>query len=293
MKTENYSKLYDKNYKYLLLFSISILIISLMYLFSFSQVHGDIIRKDISLTGGTSIQINSNQDINQIREHLSQNSFEFSIRQVSDLITGEQLGFIIETSSTPEEIIPTIEEFLGFELNENNSSVEFTGASLSESFYNQLRIAIAISFIFMAIVVFIIFRSFIPSIAVILAAFTDIVFTISVANLLGMEFSTAGIVALLMLIGYSVDTDILLTTRVLKRHDSPVNERIFGAFKTGLTMSLTSLAVVLVGLFLTASFSKVFSQIFTILSIGLIADIFITWLGNASIIKWYAEKSKW
>jgi len=86
----------------------------------------------------------------------------------------------------------------------------------------------------MSIVVFIIFRTPIPSIAVIFAAFTDIVLTIATANLLGMSVSTAGIVAILMLIGYSVDSDILLTTRVLKRKDERVNSRIFGAFKTGI-----------------------------------------------------------
>jgi len=56
----------------------------------------------------------------------------------------------------------------------------------------------------------------VPSSCVILAAVSDIISTIAVTNLLGLKMSTAGIAALLMLIGYSVDTDILLTTKVLK-----------------------------------------------------------------------------
>ena len=142
----------------------------------------------------------------------------------------------------------------------------------------------------MAIVVFLIFRTLIPSTAVVFSAFADIVMTLTLINLMGIRISTAGIVAFLMLIGYSVDTDILLTTRVLKRRDMSVNNRIFGAFKTGITMTLTSLVVVLVGYFLTSSISGIFNQIFTILIIGLGFDIMNTWLVNASLLKWYTTK---
>ena len=64
---------------------------------------------------------------------------------------------------------------------------------------------------------------------------------------------------------------------------------IFGAFKTGLTMTLTSLVVVIIGFILTSEFSKVFNQIFMILIIGLLFDIMNTWLTNTSLLKWYME----
>ncbi len=291
MDTEKFSKLYDKHYKIPFIITILILILGLFYLFSFSQIHGDIIKKDITLSGGTSVQISTETDIKLLETALTENFDDFSVREISNILTGEQIAVVIETSADVDEIVPFLEEYFGFELTEENSSIEFTGSSLSDSFYNQLRFAIALSFIFMAIVVFIIFRTAIPSLAVIFAAFSDIVMTISVVNLLGISFSTAGIVAILMLIGYSVDTDILLTTRVLKRRGVSINRRIFNSFKTGITMSLTSLTVVVIGLILTYSFSKVFTQIFTILAIGLIFDIINTWLGNASLIKWYAEKN--
>jgi len=104
--------------------------------------------------------------------------------------------------------------------------------------------------------------------------------------------SSAGIIALLMLIGYSVDTNILLTTRLLKRHEGTVNQRIFGAFKTGITMTLTSLLAIVIALLVVKSFSPILTQIFTILSIGLCFDILNTWVTNTSILKWYMEKKK-
>ena len=95
-----------------------------------------------------------------------------------------------------------------------------------------------------------------------------------------------------MLIGYSVDTDILLTTRMIKRDEGSLNERLFGAFKTGTTMTLTSLFAVLFALVVVKSFSSVLSQIFTILAIGLGFDLLNTWITNASILKWYISKKK-
>jgi preprotein translocase subunit SecF len=290
MEKENFSNLYDKYYKILLIFSILIFILGLGYLIYFAQVNGDVISKDITLTGGTSVQVNTQTDLIQLRIALAEEFEDFSVREISNLITGEQIAFVVETSAEPDQIKDFLEDYLQIELTQENSSVEFTGSTLSGSFYNQLRFAIALSFIFMAIVVFLIFKYFVPSVAVISAAFSDIVLTLTVVNLLGIKMSTAGIVAILMLIGYSVDTDILLTTRVLKRRGTSINSRIFGAFQTGITMSLTSLAVVVVGLIITFSFSKIFAQIFTILTIGLIFDIGFTWLGNASLIKWYAHK---
>jgi preprotein translocase subunit SecF len=148
----------------------------------------------------------------------------------------------------------------------------------------------AFAFFFMAMVVFIIFRTFVPSLAVIISAFADILMTLALVDILGIKLSSAGIIAFLMLIGYSVDTDILLTNRVLKRTEGTLNQRIFGAFKTGVTMTLTSFAAILFAFIVVRTFSIVLSQIFTILLIGLGFDILNTWITNVSILKWYVNK---
>jgi len=122
-----------------------------------------------------------------------------------------------------------------------------------------------------------------------LCAFTSILMTLAVIDIVGMQMSTAGIVAFLMLIGYSVDTDILLTTRLLKRKES-VNKALFSAFKTGTTMTITSIIAITTALIAVYSFESVLNQIFTILLIGLGFDLLNTWITNASIIKWYVDK---
>ncbi|MEM4625457.1 MAG: hypothetical protein QXJ28_01685 [Candidatus Pacearchaeota archaeon] len=334
------SDFYNKYYKRVLILPFLLFLFSITYMVIFYNATGDFIKKDISLTGGTSIQVNTQMSIKELYDSLSPKFKDVSIRQVSDILTGEQVALIIETRSNPEEIKPVLESILGFSLNSENSTIEFTGSTIGEGFYFQLILAIIIAFTFMATVVFFIFstnkklkflsvilslltplffffikilsinqaillslislllillfslKSSIPALAVITCAFADLFFTVTIVNLIGMEVSTAGIVAFLMLIGYSVDTDILLTTRVLKRREGSVNSRIFNSFKTGILMTITSLAVVAIGLILTSSFSSVLNQIFLILFIGLIVDIFNTWVTNTSIIKWFVEKEK-
>jgi preprotein translocase subunit SecF len=144
----------------------------------------------------------------------------------------------------------------------------------------------------MSIVIFFLFKTFVPSIAVILSAFADIIMPLAVVDFLGIKLSAAGIAAFLMLVGYSVDTDILLTTRALKKKEGTLNERIFGAFKTGTFMTLTALAAVLPAFFLITGLPDSFRQIFLILAFGLIADLINTWLMNTGIIKWYCDKKR-
>jgi preprotein translocase subunit SecF len=92
-----------------------------------------------------------------------------------------------------------------------------------------------------------------------------------------------------MLIGYSVDADILLTTRVIRHKEGTLNERIWGAFKTGITMTLTAIVAVGIALIFTYSLSPILAQMFTIILIGLCFDILNCWITNASILKWYGE----
>ena len=74
--------------------------------------------------------------------------------------------------------------------------------------------------------------------------------------------------------------------------EGSLNEKIVNSIKTGMTMTLTSLFAFLAALLIVRSFSNVLTQIFTILSIGLMFDILNTWLTNVSILKWYVKNKK-
>lgn len=283
---------YDRTYKLLLVFPIVLFVSALLYLGFFYYATGNLFNTDVSITGGTTITVFTEREYLSLVESITDQFPDASVRGISDIRTGAQKGFYVETTASVDEVKPFLESLLGFTLTNDNSSIEFTDTAISSSFYKQLISALVIAFICMAIVVFLVFRSFVPSAAVVFAAFADIVMTIAVVNLLGMDISLAGIVALLMLIGYSVDTDILLTSKVLKKGEGSVNHRIFESFKTGMTMTLTAIAAITVSLIVTFSISPVLKQIFSITLIGLGFDILNTWLTNASMLKWYTEVKK-
>jgi preprotein translocase subunit SecF len=171
-------------------------------------------------------------------------------------------------------------------------SFRSVGPLLSKQSLTQVYYALIFAFLFMSITVFIIFRNFVPSIAVILAALSDIIIALGGMSLFGIPLSLASVGALLMLIGYSVDTDILLTTRVLKRREGTINERAKDAMKTGFTMAAAAIGS-MVALYLAVKFlmpyAQVLDQIAAVLIIGLTADVLATWLMNLGILRWYME----
>jgi preprotein translocase subunit SecF len=285
---EKFSVWYDKNYKLLLLIPVLIVLASLIYLVSFYAQNGDIMYKDVSLRGGTTITINGDIDTSRIEQELPNFFKDVSFRKLTEVTTGKQVAMIVESSATPDELKAKISD-LGILLTDENSNIEFTGSSLSAGFYKQLLFAIILSFILMSAVIFFLFKSFIPSLAIIFAAFSDIIIPLAILDVFGFSISSAGIAAFLMLIGYSVDDNILLTTRALKKKEGNLNHRLFGAFKTGVLMSSMSLFAVMPAFLFITGLPDSFRQIFLILSLGLIADIIVTWLANASIIKWYCE----
>lgn len=285
---------HDRNYKKLLIIPAILLLLSIGYLFYFNSQTGDFVHKDISLTGGTSLTVFEKANIQDLEMKLSQELSDVSVREIYEITTGEQKAYTIETTEDAKSAREALEKVVDYELVDGeNLNIISTGSRFSEGFYKQLLFAIIIAFVFMAIVVFILFKTGIPSLAVIISAFANIVMTLVVFNIFGLKMSTAGIVAFLMLIGYSVDTDVLLTTRMIKRREGTLNERIVGAMKTGVTMTLTSFFAFLAALFIVKSFSADLTQIFTVLVVGLGFDLLNTWITNVSILKWYAEAKKW
>ena len=171
-------------------------------------------------------------------------------------------------------------------------SFQSVGPLLSSQALTQVYYALAFAFLFISITVFIVFRNVVPSVAVILAALSDIIIALGGMSLFGIPLGVASVGALLMLIGYSVDTDILLTTRVLKRREGTINERATNAMKTGFTMAaaaIGSMVTLYLVVIIFIPYAQTLSLIASVLIIGLTADILATWLMNLGILRWYME----
>ena len=288
MLKDNIKTFYTKNYKILMFIPITITIIALILIGIQYKNTGEFFKKDITLRGGISATIITDA---QFTEEQIKNSIgvESTVRKVSDLRTGKATGYIMEVSDiTSEELKNSLETKLNLKLTGDNFSIEETGAKLGEAFYKQLVIALIFAFLLMGTAIFVTFRTPIPSLAVISAAFMDIVITLAVVNLLGLEISTAGITGFLLVIGYSVDTDILLTTWSIRKKEGFLFDRMYHSMKTGLTMTLAAISVMLIGL--VVSNSSVIKEMFTIIFIALLIDIFATYFTNTGILWSYCKK---
>ncbi|MCP4647306.1 MAG: hypothetical protein GY852_06165 [bacterium] len=172
----------------------------------------------------------------------------------------------------------------------NSVSTETVSAALSLHFIDQAGTVILYSAILSVILVFFFFRAPVPSAAVLVGAFSDIVIALGAMSLFGIPLSLPSFAALLMLIGYSLDTDILLTMRILKRRGDP-RENAFDAMKTGMTMSITGI-IAFSALFILAMLTHIptYYEISAVALAGLVGDLFATWGLNAVMVLHYKER---
>lgn len=286
--------IYEHKYKLLMLIPLTLVLLSLLQIGWQTYSTGDFVNKGVALKGGSTITINQEVDFapEELESFLKQKLPQFDISVRTLTVAGQTVGLSIDSAAQDKKEIDTLVKVVSekIDFDQAKYSVEVFGSALGSSFFKQAFLALIFSFILMAIVVILYFRMLIPSLMVISCAFSDIVVTLGIFNLTGIKLSMGGVAAFLMLIGYSIDTDILLTSRVFKRKEGLVMERIYGAIKTGLTMLNTTIVAVLVALIFVKS--DVIRQIMLIVFIGLLVDMVMTWIQNVGLIRLYLEKKK-
>ena len=285
-------KVYEDKYKQLLVIPFLLLLFAVIQIGYQYAATGDFVHKGISLKGGSTVTIEqpASADLSELEQLLQQRfpAEEISVRTLGS--ASRTTGIVVESAIQQEveikELVAAIKTRMP--LAEGSYTVEITHSSLGRSFFKQTVSALIVSFILMGLVVFFYFRTPMASLIVILAALSDIIVTLAIFNLTGIKLSSAGVAAFLMLIGYSVDTDILLSTRMLKRQNEGMMDRIYGALKTGATMTITTLAAVFVALVFAQN--EIIKQIMIILFIGLLVDPIMTYIQNAGLLRMYLEK---
>ncbi len=190
------------------------------------------------------------------------------------------------TSENRDRIIAEIREVIPVK----SYTAKEVGSSLSKFFLSKTAEILLISLIAVGILVVLIFRGTVATIAVLFGALADIIITAGAMGLFGIPLSLATVAALLMLIGFSIDTDMLLTIRVLKRSEGNAKERAYEAMRTAFLMNSAAVSAfaVLVAVAMVLRIDTYF-QIGAVAMIGGIIDFVATWAGNAVIILWYSE----
>lgn len=256
---------------------LAVLAVALAILAAWYVTTGTPVALGIEFTGGTEVQIQTSASQSEVAQSLSGLDPTIQPVQVSQ---GTQ-EYIVTTQQT--EGVRQAVESQGYEI----ASFSETSASFGSDSVRLTLLGLGVAFVGMSILIFVLFRSFVPSIAIVISAFSDIVIPLALMNVLGINLSLGTIAALLMLIGYSVDSDVLLNNHILRRRGE-FYESAYRAMRTGVTMTLTSIAAMTVmsaTAFLLAI--PLLPQIGLVLVLGLSADLMNTYLLNLSLLRWY------
>jgi len=257
-----------------------LLVLSFVFIAFTMATTGMPVTPGLDFSGGTAVTIRTTDTHEQLQSVFA----GYPLKEISDMNDAKFLKFGTMDDATSKSLSALVGEKYP------DASINQISETFGKSLQNQAFIALIFSFIGMAIVIFISFRTFVPSVAVVLSAFADMVMTAAVMNIIGINLTIGTTGALLMLIGYSVDSDILLTNRVLKRQGK-LQDKLAGAFHTGIIMTSTTFAAITV-LFIVSWLGsiQIIMDISAVLLIGLAFDVLNTWLTNAGILKWYVQK---
>jgi len=233
----------------------------------------------IDFTGGTEIRFDTADSEAQIETTFEEAGIEITTLRPA----GGGDTYLMETQNNSTSAI----ESVALDADYDVVLIASQSPSFGSSSQQQALLGLVVAFGGMSLLVFLMFRTFVPSIAVVVSAFSDIMIPLAVMNLFGIQLSLGTVAALLMLVGYSVDSDLLLNNHILRRRGQ-FYESAYRAIRTGVTMTLTSIAAMVVMTVVARLLGiPLLPEIGLVLTIGLVADLMNTYLLNMSLLRWY------
>ena len=227
------------------------------------------------------------QMLTTLKPLLQGKSFQFNSTNAAQMLNAGNNAFSNASASYKIYVVSALQSVIPF----SAYTYQEVTPTLGAFFLQQMQWVIIASFILVAIAVFFVFRTPIPSLSVVFGAGNDIIVALGAMGLFGIPLGVASIGGLLMLIGYSIDTDMLSAIRIIKRGEGTPTERAWSTMKTGVTMTTAAIitfAILLVVSYLT--FIPTYFEISAVVLFGLIADLFTTWFGNTVMVLWYKQK---
>ena len=261
---------------------LAVLAVALLVVAGFYVATGAPVDPGVDFTGGTELRVAIDAPDQQAREQIGA-AFDATPDSIQSVGGSDVYVITFEQTDVSTTQLERQAEEAGFEVR----SIDSTSPSFGSDNQQTALIGVVVAFAGMAVLVFAMFRTFVPSIAVVISAFSDIVIPVALMNVLGIELSLGTVAALLMLIGYSVDSDILLNNHILRRSGG-FYESTYRAMRTGVTMTLTSLAAMAVMAIAATLLSiDLLASIGIILVFGLATDLMNTYMLNLSLLRWY------
>ena len=245
---------FNKYYNKFNILSISLVVISLLFL-AFKGLNFG-----IDFKGGTLIELRSNDtkiNVSSLRDKLNQmNLGDISVKKF-----GNETDFLIKfennnNKNVIEEIKKNLEKSFGN--NFNFRRVENVGPKVSAELLKSGIIAISVALTLMLIYIWIRFEwQF--SLGAILALFHDVIVTLGLFSLLGLEINLSIIAAVLTIVGYSMNDTVVIFDRVrenLRKYSDikifdltniSINETLSRTLITSITTLLALLSIFFFG----------------------------------------------
>ncbi|MFD1513593.1 protein translocase subunit SecF [Halomarina rubra] len=262
-----------------------VLAVALAVIVGWYALTGAPVSPGIAFTGGTELQVSTTASSGEITQAFESRT-PYEVESVQQAGSGNSWLVTFQATENSEvRQITSAAEDAGYTI----ESVSSRSASFSGESQRQALLGIGAAFVGMSLLVFVLFRTFVPSIAVVASAFSDIVIPIALMNIFGIKLTLGTVAALLMLIGYSVDSDLLLNNHVLRRSGS-FYESTYRAMRTGVTMTVTSIAAMSVMTLVSSRFVfgiPLLPEVGIVLVFGLTADLMNTYLLNVSLLRYY------
>ena len=245
---------FNRYYNHFNIVSITLVVISLLFLVFKGLNFG------IDFKGGTLIELRSNDskiNVSSLRDNLNQ----MNLGDVSVKNFGNEKDFLIKfennnNKNVIEEIKTNLDNSFG-----NNFSfrrVENVGPKVSAELLKSGVIAISVALVLMLIYIWIRFEwQF--SLGAILALFHDVIVTLGLFSLLGLEINLSIIAAVLTIVGYSMNDTVVIFDRVrenLRKYSDikiyeltniSINETLSRTIITSLTTLLALLSIFFFG----------------------------------------------
>ena len=213
---------FNKFYNQFNILSVSLVVVSLFFLIFKGLNFG------IDFKGGTLIELRSNDNkinVSSLRDNLSQ----MNLGDVSVKKFGNETDFLIkfennENKNVIEEIKKNLDKSFGN--NFNFRRVEKVGPKVSAELLRSGVIAISVALALMLIYIWIRFEwQF--SLGAILALFHDVIVTLGLFSLLGLEINLSIIAAVLTIVGYSMNDTVVIFDRVRENLRKYADIKIF------------------------------------------------------------------
>ena len=229
----------------------------------------------IEFKGGTLIEIVG-------KHNIVLNEYNYKLEYAKDSFGNYYTRIFLDKFLSTEEINNIIKKLEENGISREDVSINQISPTFGREFFKQVIIVLFVAFVLMSLGVIFRFKSLIPALTIILSVTSDIITTIALIILLGIEFTKGVFLALLLLIGYGVDSNVLLATRILKEYRN-FKDGYVSAFKTGALMSLTTISAGIALYIFSAS--KILKDIALVAIMGLVSDFIYTWFLNSYLIK--------